>query len=303
MAEIVEQFEFNSSLVVAYIISLLLVLLLGLLANVLLCATVCSSVSIRMTASNVYVCNMACIHIIASLSAVLTIDNVLHNWTTGQSTCKVIYFILHVTYQLVSCFLMILHLDEYIKLKYVKLYQTWSISNHWKWVMVITWIVILICNTPQLIYQELRGYKTEAKSLVCSYDHDSVAYKLHSSYGITMHILKVFVTFSLNIMIRQKLYRSSSNITTSGGNAILLEKRKHKLKVLSVLLLLHFILASPQMLLVFFHNHDVLRTFSDIWLLVHFLYFSRYPCCTIVYIVTDRKCFESAKELVKCVCI
>jgi hypothetical protein len=297
--DIFAQFEFGHSLVTAYIVLLLLVLLLGLLANVLLCTTICSSV--RLTPSDMYVCAMASIHCITSLSAVLTIDNVLHTWTTGQATCKIIYFVLHVSYQLVSCILLILHLDEYMKLKHLKFYQSWSISNHWKTVMVITWIVMSICNIPQLIYQEVQRYATREGEFVCSYDCNSFAYKLHSSYSITMHIMKFLITLSLNILIRRKLYCTSPNTATSGGNAILLEKRKHSLKIFSVLFLLNFVLASPQVLLEFFHYEiQASRTSSNTWLLVQFLYFSRYFCFTVVYIVMNRRCLQRAKELAKC---
>ncbi len=304
--DIFSQFEFDHSSVTAYTILLLLVLLFGLLANVLLCTTICSNVSLRLTPSDMYVCTMASIHCIASVSAVLTIDNVLHTWTSGQATCKVIYFILHVSYQTVSCILLILHLDEYMKLKHLKFYQSWSISNHWKMIMIITWIFMSTCNIPQLVYQEVWRYSSMEGSfvMVCSYDNNSFAYKLHSSYSITMHIMKFLITLSLNIIVRRKLYSTSSNTTNSGGNAILLGKRKHSLKIFSVLFLLNFVSVSPKLFMEFFHYEiQFSRLSPNIWLLVQFLYFSRYFCCTVVYIVLNRRCLQHAKKLVKCMCL
>jgi hypothetical protein len=302
------RFEFDHSLVTAYIILLLLVLLFGFLANVLLCTTIWSNVSSRLTPSNMYVCTLATIHCIASVSAVLTVDDVLHNWTSGRVTCKVVYFILNVSYQMASCILLILHLDEYVKLNHLKFYQTWSISKHWKMVVIITWLVISTCNIPQLLYQEVliqRRYSHGQEALVCSYNNTSFAYKLHSLYSIAMHIVTFLVTVSVNIMIRRKLCSTSSNTTTSGGNAILLEKRKHSLKIFSVLFSLNFLLASPKLLMEFFYNEIEIQfseTLSIIWLLVQFFYFSRYFCSAVVYIALNRRCLYCAKELVRLMC-
>lgn len=298
--DIFSEFEFDHSLVTVYIVLLLSVLLCGLLANVLLCTTICSSQRLRRTPSDMYICAMASVHCIASLSAVLTIDNILHTWITGEAMCKMIYFILHVSHQLVSCILLILHLDEYMKLKHHRIYQIWSISHHWKKVTVVTWIVILVCNIPQLFYQKVRRNATG--SVVCSCDSNSFAYELHSSYSITMHLVIFLITFSFIIIIRQKLYSTSSNTSTSGGNAILLDKRKRTLKIFFVLFFLNFALASPLVLLEFIYNeirHS--RVSSSIWLLVQFLYFSRYFCCTIVFIFMNRKCLHQVKELTQCI--
>ena len=305
--DVFSQFELDHSLVTAYIILLLLVLLFGLLINVLLCTTVYSNVSLRLTPSDMYLCTMASIHCIASISAVLTIDDVLQNWTSGQATCKVVYFILHVSYQMVSCILLILHLDEYLKLNHLKFYQSCSLSKHWKMMIMMTLIVILMCNIPQLVNQEVlsrHGYSHSQVSFICSYNNISFAYKLHSSYSITVYIITFLITASVNIMIRGKLYSTSSKTTTSGGNAILLEKRKHSLKIFSVLFILNFVLASPKLLIEFsYYDIQFSRPLSNIWLLVQFLYFSRYFCCAFVCIALNRRYLCYAKELVRCMCL
>ena len=295
------QLEFNSLLITVYVILLLLMLLFGLLTNVLLCATIVSTVNLRLTSSNMYVYNMACAHIIASFVGVFTVDNILQRWITGEVVCKITYYVLHVTDQMVSCIILILHLDEYIKLKHFKLYQRWSMSGSlWKGMMVMTWAVLSICNIPQFFYQEVRRSNASTESLVCSYDYRSFPYKLHSSYVITIHVITLFVTLCLNIVIQQKLY--SSKTTSSGGNAILLEKRKHMLKIFSVLFLLHSLSTTPKIFAEFVHDHEIHGMFpSSAWLLFQFLYFSRYSCCTITYIIMNKKCFEDAKELMKCI--
>ena len=296
--DIFSEFEFDHSLVTVYIVLLLSVLLCGLLANVLLCTTICSSQRLRRTPSDMYICAMASVHCIASLFAVLTIDNILHTWITGEVMCKMVYFIFQLSHQLVSCILLILHLDEYMKLKHHRFYQIWSILRHWKKVTFVTWIVVLACNIPQVFYQKVRN---TTGSVVCSYDNNSFAYKLHSSYSITMHLVKFLITFSFTIIIRQKLYSTSSNTSTSGGNAILLDKRKRTLKTFFVLFFLNFALASPLVLLEFIYKEiQHSRVLSSIWLLAQFLYFSRYFCCTIVYIFMNRRCLHQVKELIQC---
>lgn len=298
--DVVSEFEFDHSLVTVYIVLLLSVLLCGLLTNVLLCTSICSSHRLRRTPSDMGICAMAGIHCIASLSAVLTVDNILHTWITGEATCKMIYFILHAAHQLISCILLILHLDEYMKLKHPRFYQNCLISHHWKKVTVFTWNVIMICNSPQLFYQEVRRDTTGA--MVCSYDNNSFAYKLHSLYSVTIHVLKFLITLSLNMVIRKKLY-STSKTRTSGGMAVLLGKRKRQLKAFSILFLLNFALASPLVLLDFI-SYEIQysrASSSNIWLFVQFLYFSRYFCCSIVHIFMNRRCFHQAKELIQCI--
>lgn len=306
-------FRYDPSLGAAYIVLLLSVLLFGLLANVLLFAAFCGNKpSLRLNPSNMYICNMACIQVIASCSAVLTIDNVLQTWTTGQFTCKTVFFILHVSYQQEAFILMFLHFQEFIRLKHVNCYQRWSILKHWKKIMVITWLVVLTCNIPQLFYLEVQSCagefpKSGVETLVCGCDHKSIPYKLHRAYTITLYIIKFFITLSLNVVIRRTLNFMSSNTTVSssmtGGNVILLRKRKYTLKILSVLLILNFVLASPQIILEFFHDYEIhnFGLTSNIWLLVQFLYFSRYFCCSLAYIIMDRKCLQNAKEIVKCI--
>ncbi|XP_028405693.1 QRFP-like peptide receptor [Dendronephthya gigantea] len=306
-------FRYDHSL--AYIFLLLSVLLFGLLANVLLLATFSDNkpTSLRLNPSNMYICNMACTQVIATFSAVLTIDNVLQTWTTGQFTCKITFFILQASYQQVAFILLILHLQELIRLKHVKCYQRWSILKHWKKIMVITWLLILTCNTPQLFYQEVQrcadeSPKSGVETLVCGCDHNSFSYKLHRAYTITLYIIKFLITLGLNIIIRRTLNFMSSNTTASsstGGNVILLRKREYTLKTLSMLFILNFVLASPQIILEFFHDYEIpgSSTTSYIWLLVQFLYFSRYSCCSIAYIIMDKKCLQNAKEIVRCICL
>lgn len=293
---VLSQFEFHHSLVTSYVVLLLSILFFGLLANVLLCSTICCCM--KRTPGDMYIFAMSTTQCIASLPAVLTIDNVLYTWTTGENTCKIVYYLLCLSYHVVSCILLILHLDEYMKLKHLKYYQACSISKYWKMVMVITLTVLSVCNIPQLIYRDVKRGEITAGSLVCSYDNNTFAYKLHSTFSITIHLMTFILTFTLNIFIRRKLYCSPPVNSTSGGNAILQEKRKQSLKILSVLFLLNFALASPQVFLEFVQNY-IQETSSNICLFLQFLYFSRYFCSALVYLAINRQRFNQAKDLLK----
>lgn len=299
--------DLHTSVATTYICFLFLVIFLAFIGNILFCATVYSSKNMRDTTTNMYLCNISCCHIIASFLAVFTVDNILENWKTGLFICKMTYSMIHVNNGIVSFTLLMLHLEEYIKINYLKFYQHWKISKQWKKLVAFTWIIVSLWNIPMFLFYEVHTFKSVSKSGYHQLNEQTQSCVLNMKSGrklqnwciIIMHLMSFVIIALLNFLIRRKLHHLSLNVANSGGLLILLEKRKKSMKLFSVLFILHFLLGSPQVILRPILDLDIffIEISQNIFLFFKFLYFTRYSLYMFVYVSLYEPCLKNVKEI------
>ena len=299
--------DLKTSLVMTYICLFFLVILLAFLGNILFCITVCRSENMR-AATDTYLCCIACANVVSSLSAVFNEDNILGDWKTGQFICKTSYFIIYVSYGVVSFTLLILYLDEYLKVNHPKFYQCRKISKQWKKAVVLILIVTSLCNIPKFLDHEVLIIEnlTNKQQRLCVLNSNMMcARQLYVWFMmIVVNSLPFLLMVVFNIVICRKFNHTSQNVASSGGNVILLQKRKKLIRLFSVHFILHFLLGWPQIIFQFFLDLDIfsVQISQDVWLVFRFIYFSRYFLYTVVYMTLYKPFLRDVKKLANACC-
>ncbi|KAL9964061.1 hypothetical protein ACROYT_G027637 [Oculina patagonica] len=290
----------DASLVDFYVAFLLTIVFLSLVANVtVLTALYTQNANLR-NSMDVFIANMAVSDIVSSFSATFTLNNAKLQWTIGNGTCKMCYFLVFVSYAVTVLTLCLASLDRFYgiclptKHRQVIVFKKQTIS------VCLIWILSCLLFAPYIYAYDVKEFKLSSGKIkqICTQTWNSDSEQ--TFYSLVVLLLLFLIPSALFAFVFVKVFHKlqEPRSTTSGGNAILHKKRRKMTFMLLLMVASQYFCWSPAIIAHTVHIFGQTRHgYYNIWLVFELLHFLRSLVFPLIYLAMYHNFRASLKAL------
>lgn len=198
-----------------------------------------------------FILNISMCDIVTSLFSTLAIDNIFMDWSIADVFCKVSYAFSYAGFAATVLTLFVMTIERYYGICRSAEYQKRCLAKMFKWSIPGIWVISVLLFAA---YFEVYGRRTIALTggktgRVCDEN-------LGSFYGAIFYIIIpfLFLTVALPIFMTIVLVKVLNKLhvartPSSGGSAVLNMRRKSTIKMLFVMMVLHYLCWLPTIIL------------------------------------------------------
>lgn len=300
------QFEsIDASLVDFYIAFLLAIVFLSLVGNIMVLTALYTQNSNLRNSMDVFIANMAVSDIISSFSATFTLNNAKLQWASGGGTCKMCYYLVYVSYAVTILTLCLASVDRFYgiclptKHRQVLLLKKQTLS------ICLIWILSCLLFAPYIYAYDVKEFKLSngKTKQICTQTWNSDSEQ--TFYSLVVLLLLFLLPVALFAFVFVKVFHKlqEPRSTASGGNAILLKKRKQMTLMLLSMIVLQYVCWSPAIIANTVHIFgETPRGYLNIWLFLGLLHFLRAVMFPLIYLAMYQNFRASLKALFSSCC-
>lgn len=295
----------DAALVDFYVAFLLAIVFLSLVANItVLTALYTQNANLR-NSMDIFIANMAVSDIVSSFSATFTLNNAKLQWTIGNGTCKMCYYLVFVSYAVTVLTLCLASLDRFYgiclptKHRQVIFFKKQTIS------VCLTWILSCLLFAPYIYAYDVKEFKLSngKTKQICTQTWNSDSEQTH--YSLVVLLVLFLMPSALFVFVFVKVFNKlqEPRSTASGGNAILHKKRRQMTFMLLLMVALQYLCWSPAIIANTLHIFgQTSRGHFNIWLVFELLHFLRSLVYPLIYLAMYQNFRASLKALFSSCC-
>lgn len=290
----------DASLVDFYVAFLLTIIFLSLVVNIIVLTALYTQKANLRNSMDVFIANMAVSDIVSSFSATFTINNAKLQWTIGNGTCKMSYYLVFASYAVTVLTLCLASLDRFYgiclptKHRQIFLFKKQTIS------VCFTWILSCLLFAPYIYAYDVKEFKLskEKAKQICTQTWNSDSEQ--TFYSLVVLLLLFLLPSALFVFVFVKVVHKlqEPRSTTSGGNAILHKKRKQMTLMLLLMTVSHYFCWSPAIIANTVHIFGrTPQNYFNIWLVFELFHFLRSLIYPLIYLAMYQNFRTSLKAL------
>lgn len=290
----------DASLVDFYVAFLLTIVFLCLVANIIVLTALFTQKANLRNSMDVFIASMAVSDIVSSFSATFTLNNAKLQWTIGNSTCKMSYYLVFVSYAVTVLTLCLASLDRFYgiclptKHRQIFLFKKQTIS------VCFTWILSCLLFAPYIYAYDVKEFKLSngKTKQICTQTWNSDSEQ--TFYSLVVLLLLFLLPSALFVFVFVKVFHKlqEPRSTTSGGNAILHKKRKQMTLMLLLMTVSHYFCWSPAIIAnTVYIFAQTPQNYFNIWLVFELLHFLRSLIYPLIYLAMYQNFRASLKAL------
>ncbi|XP_032227929.2 G-protein coupled receptor 83 [Nematostella vectensis] len=275
----------STSLGTFFVIASLAILLFCIVLNLGVIVTVYSG-SEPKSPIDFYILNLAVCDIISSLFGTISVDNVNMQWNVGAGFCKVSYTMVYCCYSVAIVTLVAACIERYYGIRRPSRQTHAAVCRKTHVTIPIIWLVSAALFVVYIYAYGVRVLTINGESKkVCDevWEASSKKYFFLVVPFLALMVLPLLVVAWVWYMTEQKLNAPRTQ-RSSGGNAVLHNKRRRTVRMLQFLVLMHYLCWGPTIVLKLINViGSPLRLYWPVWTILELAHYARPLTNPIIY--------------------